>query len=34
MANLANEQNQTELAERYSVENLATLNAIAKCATT
>lgn len=26
MANLANEQNQTELAERYSVENLATLN--------
>ncbi len=24
MANLANEQNQTELAERYSVENLAT----------
>ena len=26
MANLANEQNQAELAERYSVENLATLN--------
>lgn len=26
MVNLANEQNQTELAERYSVENLATLN--------
>ena len=26
MANLANEQNQGELAERYSVENLATLN--------
>ncbi|HHF5628444.1 TPA: exoribonuclease II [Haemophilus influenzae] len=26
MANLVNEQNQTELAERYSVENLATLN--------
>lgn len=26
MANLANEQNQTELVERYSVENLATLN--------
>ena len=26
MANLADEQNQAELAERYSVENLATLN--------
>ena len=26
MANLANEENQAELAERYSVENLATLN--------
>ena len=25
MANLANEENQAELAERYSVENLATL---------